>query len=230
VLFADRISVPAPALIRFPAPPITPLKFVTAVLVTVSVLFSPFRVTLPSAVNKSGLLPARVTEALFRTTALFRNRPPTADVWSEPLVRVKVPVPRAALLPRLTVVPFRAAVPVMLLAVGRASVPVPLSVRFVALTGVLMVALEPALVSMMASLPRTNVPPPVMVAPLVVPVISTAPLVTVRVTPELIVRVASPSSVSELIVLLEETVSDELTEASMRTLSEMEDEPLTVAA
>ncbi len=65
-----------------------------------------------------------------------------------------------------------------------------------------------------------------MVAPFAVPVTRTAPLVTVRVTPELMVSVRSPDSVSELMVLLEVTVSL----AVSLTLSAEDVEPLTVEA
>src|SRR5262249_4485363 len=161
-LFADRVRVPFPVLIRLPVPLTTPLMIVAAVLVTASVLFRPFRVTEPVAVIVIGLLPASATEALLSTTPLFRDRPPTAVVASAPAVRVKVPAPMAAGLPRFKVLPARLVVPLKALAVGRLIVPAPARVRLVPLTGALMVRMEPELVVMIAS-PRTRVPPPVIV-------------------------------------------------------------------
>src|SRR2546423_320938 len=118
----------------------TPLMLVRAVLVVVSVLLRPFRTTLPNVVNSNGLLPPKVTEALFSVTALPNARPVVALVCSAPLLRISVPLPMAAVVPNSKVVPPSSAVEPIpkLFAVGSFSVPPPATDRFALLPGGLM--------------------------------------------------------------------------------------------
>ena len=80
--------------------------------------------------------------------------------------------------------------------------------KLVSVTVALIVRVAPVLAVRMASLPSARVPPPVMVTD-VPPAVKIAPLVTVSVTPWLIVRVMFPPPTNdrELIVMLVLTVS-----------------------
>src|SRR5262249_60512676 len=131
---ADGVSVRARAWVGFR--PAVPPRWgaVTAVWVRGGVFSPPFGVTPPAAVNNSGFVPARVSAALFRATALPSATPAEALAWSVPRVTIRAPMPMAAPLPKFRVVPPpRAVEPLRLLAVGRVNVPPPAAVQLVPL-------------------------------------------------------------------------------------------------
>src|ERR1019366_2613462 len=99
-----RVPAPDPT-IRWPEPDMMPLRTVAALLLTLRMLLAPSRAIEPP--RSSGLLPARVTEALLRVIGLVTSTPPVTVVESVPLVRLRPPAVSRGAVPATNVPPSR---------------------------------------------------------------------------------------------------------------------------
>ena len=126
VLVPERVSVPAPSLVRSPEPENAPVKAVSATVVSVRA----DEPTESAPKERAPRLPvAPKVRSPPRTTALAKVRAeePTAEIT--PALRVTVPVPKEVFVPAKTVPVLRVNPPVKVLAAESVRAPAPSLVR-----------------------------------------------------------------------------------------------------